>query len=152
MYRGATHLNLDEKGRISMPARYREEILATCGGRLVTTVDLSRCLMIYPYPEWERIEAKLMAQPNMNRKVRNLQRLLIGYASECEMSAQGRVLIGPSLRKFAGLEKQVMLVGQGHKFELWNADRWEKLTEQWLDEVEDEDLEDSNEALKSLSL
>jgi MraZ protein len=150
MYRGATHLNLDEKGRFSMPARYREEILASCDGRLVITVDTAHCLMVYPYPQWEKIEAALMSHPNMDKQVRRLQRLLVGYAAECDMSAQGRILVSPSLRKFAGLDKQVTLVGQGNKFELWDAARWEMQTELWL--KEEDELEGTSDALMSLSL
>ena len=150
MYRGANQLNLDEKGRISMPARYREEVLASCGGRLVITVDISHCLMIYPFPQWEVIEAKLMAQPNMDPQVRRLQRLLIGHANEVEMTAQGRILIAPVLREFAGLKKQVTLVGQGKKFELWDTERWREQTERWLEEEARQ--QGSSEALMSLSL
>ncbi len=150
MYRGASQLNLDEKGRISMPARYRDEILASCGGRLVITVDMSHCLMIYPFPQWEAIEAKLMAQPNMDPQVRRLQRLLIGHANEVEMTAQGRILIAPVLREFAGLKKQVTLVGQGRKFELWDTERWREQTERWLEEEAEQ--QGSSEALMSLSL
>lgn len=150
MYRGASHLNLDEKGRITMPARYRSEILASCGGRLVITVDTAHCLMIYPFPQWERIEAALMAQPNVDRQVRRLQRTLIGNAHEVEMTAQGRILVAPSLREFAGLKKQVTLVGQGNKFELWDAECWKEQMEIWL--AEEAELEGTSEALSSLLL
>ena len=150
MHRGASHLNLDEKGRITMPARYRQEILASCGGRLVITVDVSHCLMIYPFPQWERFEEALMSQPNMDPQVRGLQRLLVGYATDVEMTAQGRILIASSLREFAGLKKQVTLVGQGHKFELWDAGRWKEQTELWLKAAVETD--GATEALSSLML
>lgn len=149
MYRGVTHLNLDDKGRFAFPAKYREEILDECSGKLVVTVDLDKCLLVYPLPQWESIERALMAKPNMDRQVRALQRLLLGHATECEMSAQGRITVPPSLRRFAELEKQVTLVGQGNKFELWNAPLWQKNCDELLS---DGGLESLSEALGSLSL
>jgi MraZ protein len=82
--------------------------------------------------------------------VRGLQRLLVGYANEVEMTAQGRILIAPSLREFAGLKKQVTLVGQGNKFELWDAERWKEQTEVWLKAAAEQD--GASEALSSLML
>ncbi len=153
MFLGANQLNLDEKGRISIPARHREKILATCGGRFVTTVAVDEvgCLMIYPFPEWERIEEKLMSMPNMDPQVRRIQRLLMGYAHEVEMTAQGRILIAPVLREFANLQKQVTLVGQGRKFELWDTDRWRAQTDAWIKEAA-EQKDEPSDALVSLQL
>lgn len=150
MYRGVTHLTLDEKGRISVPAKYRERILASCEGQLIITVDAVHCLMIYALSEWELIEQSLMSKPNMDKQVRRLQRLLVGHASEAEMSRQGRISIPPALREFAGLEKQVTLVGQGKKLELWDTAHWNQERDFWLkDEGESEGF---SQALDNLSL
>lgn len=150
MFRGVTNLNLDAKGRVAIPARYRDRLLESCGGRLVVTIDRDGCLLVYPLTEWERIEAALMARPNMDPQVRSLQRLLLGYASDVEMDAQSRILIAPTLREHAQLDKHVVLVGQGNKFELWNEATWAAQREQWL--KSDELAEGLSEALASLSL
>ena len=89
-FRGINNLTLDAKGRMAMPARYRERLLEGCGGRLVVTVDQDHCLLVYPLPEWEIIESKLIALPSLNKQARLLQRLLIGYATELELDGQGK--------------------------------------------------------------
>ncbi len=150
MYRGITHLTLDEKGRISIPAKYRGEIVASCEGQLVITVDAVHCLMIFGLPEWEKLERKLMDTPNLDKQVRRLQRLLVGHASECEMSRQGRILVPPPLREFAGLEKQVTLVGQGKKLELWDSAHWNQERDFWL--REEGASESLSQVLENLSI
>lgn len=124
MFRGVTQLSLDAKGRLAIPARYRSELMSTCSGRLIVTVDPSKCLLIYPQPAWEPIEQKLNNLSSFDSKTRNLQRLLVGNASDVEMDAAGRILLPPPLRLFAGLSKDVVLVGQGAKFELWDEVQW----------------------------
>lgn len=138
MFRGINPLNLDAKGRMAMPMRYRDSLKTTCGGQLVLTVDRARCLLIYPLPEWEEIERKLVKLPTLNAQSRRLQRLLIGHATEVELDSVGRILLPTPLRNFAELDKRVTLVGQGNKFELWNEELWEERREQWLTEEEDE--------------
>lgn len=150
MFRGVTHLTFDDKGRFAMPARYRDEILASSGGRLIITADPDHCLLMYPQPVWEQIEAKLIALPNMDRKVRALQRLLIGHASECEMSKQGRVSVSPALRQYASLSRPVTMVGQGEKFELWDTELWQEKCDEWAGE--DSLAELGGEALGAFSL
>ena len=132
VFRGVTRLSLDAKGRMAMPARYRDGLLAACDGRLIVTVDRDRCLLIYPLPEWERIERDVLSRPNMNPGVRELQRLLVGHATDCEFDGQGRILLPPELRRFAALDKHVMLVGQGNKFELWDEQAWVERRDAWL--------------------
>jgi len=124
MFRGVTQLSLDAKGRLAIPARYRNELMSTCSGHLIVTVDPSKCLLIYPQPAWEPIEQKLNNLSSFDSKTRNLQRLLVGNASDVEMDAAGRILLPPPLRLFAGLSKDVVLVGQGAKFELWDEVQW----------------------------
>lgn len=150
MFRGVTNLNLDAKGRMAMPSRYRDRLMESCEGRLVLTVDRDGCLLVYPQPEWERIEQALMSRPNMDRQVRRLQRLLVGHATECELDGQGRILLPTPLREYASLEKRAVLVGQGNKFELWDEDTWTKRREDWF--REEDEAGELSAALESLAL
>ena len=124
MFRGVTALTLDSKGRLAMPARHREVLQVRAGGKLVVTADSASCLLIYAAPDWEPIQDKLMGLSSFNPRTRDLQRLLVGNASDVEMDAAGRILIPAPLRKFASLEKDVALVGQGARFELWDESKW----------------------------
>ncbi|HHO81725.1 MAG TPA: transcriptional regulator MraZ [Halothiobacillus sp.] len=149
MFRGITNLNLDAKGRLAMPARHRES-LAADNSQLVVTVDMhSRCLAIYPRSTWERLEKEIDALPSTNRMAAYIKRMLIGHATDVTLDAAGRVLIPPELRAYAGLEKACVLAGMGKKFELWDAEAWSALSEQFLSEIEGENLP---AALESLSL
>ena len=133
MFRGITQLSLDSKGRLAIPAKYRDGLVSLCAGRLIVTADPSRCLLIYPQPAWEPIEQKLISLSSFDKKTRSLQRLLVGNASDVEMDNAGRVLVSSPLRKFAGLTKNVVLVGQGAKFELWGEEQWDLQMEDALD-------------------
>lgn len=124
MFRGATSLSLDAKGRLAVPSRHRDALLAECAGRVVLTAHPHRCLLLYPQPAWEPIQARVMSLSSFDRQSSALQRLLVGYAEDLDLDSAGRLLVSPALREFAGLEKQVMLVGQGSHFELWNMDGW----------------------------
>ena len=124
MFRGGTPISLDNKGRLAVPAKYREGLMSFCAGHLVVTADPSRCLLVYPQPAWEPLEQKLNSLSSFNPQIRSLQRLLVGNASDVEMDGAGRILVPPLLRQFAGLSKDVVLVGQGAKFELWDNEKW----------------------------
>lgn len=137
MFRGATTVNLDSKNRLVVPTRYRDALLVNGAGRVVLTADPNQCLLLYPLPEWEPIEKKLNALSDFNPKTRSLKQLLVGYAHDMEMDGAGRVLLPPMLRKFAGLDKSVVLVGQGSKMELWNEARWESQVGQALTFTDD---------------
>ena len=150
MFQGINDLNLDAKGRMSLPARYRDSIQASCDGSIVITVDVDRCLLLYPAPEWQVIQQKLMALPSINKQVRRLQRLLLGHATECDVDANHRILLPTPLRNFANLNKHAVLIGQGNKFELWDQETWEKMRERWI--KEENKLSDISEALESLSI
>lgn len=116
---------MDGKGRMAVPARVREMLESECGGRLVMTANHEdRCLVIYPEPRWLEVLPQIQALPNMNKAVKRLQRLMIGYASPLELDANGRVLVPPTLRDYAGLDKKLILVGQGKSLELWSEERW----------------------------
>ena len=138
MFRGANSITLDSKGRIAIPTRYRERLDERANGQLVATVDRDYCLLLYPLPGWEEIERKLIRLPSLNRQVRRLQRLMIGYASELEMDGQGRVLLPRELREFAQLDRHAILIGQGNKFELWDQERWNERRDIWLADEESE--------------
>ncbi len=125
MFRGANAINLDTKGRLAIPTKYRQSLLDDCNGQLVCTVDTQQsCLLLYPLPEWEEIELKLSKFSSMVPAERRMQRLLLGYATESEMDKSGRLLLPIPLRQHAKLSKEVMLVGQLNKFEIWDAEVW----------------------------
>ena len=132
MFRGATKITLDDKGRMVIPTRYREQINELAQGKLVVTVDRDQCLLIYPLPEWELIERKLMALPSLNATARRLQRLMVGHATDLPLDGHGRVLLPPELREFAQLERHGMLIGQGNRCELWDEARWNERRTLWL--------------------
>ena len=152
MFRGVSSINLDDKGRLAIPTRYRSELQDCCDNQLVVTVGLDQCLLIYPLPEFEEIERKLVKLPSLNKQAKRLQRLLIGHATECELDGQGRFLIPEPLRRFAGLEKRVALIGQGNKFEIWDEDLWNSSRDEWIEEERTQDSEDLSPELGSLSL
>jgi len=130
VFRGVTQLALDAKGRLAVPARHRDALAMGGDGRLILTADPSRCLLLYPIAAWEPIQARLMALSSFNDKIRSLQRLLVGYADDVEIDTAGRILVPPSLRRYAALDKHVVLVGQGQKFELWDESQWQAQTAQ----------------------
>lgn len=130
MFRGATSLSMDVKGRLAVPSRHRDALMNQSAGHLVLTAHPHRCLLLYPQPAWEPIQAKIMSLSSFDRHSSAMQRLLVGYAEDMEMDSAGRLLISPALRDFAQLEKQAMLVGQGSHFELWSMDAWKSQLEQ----------------------
>ncbi|HXA34817.1 MAG TPA: division/cell wall cluster transcriptional repressor MraZ [Steroidobacteraceae bacterium] len=132
MFRGANKLTLDVKGRMVMPTRYRDRLQELCGGKLVVTVDKDQCLLIYPLPDWEEIERKLMRLSSMNPQTRRLQRLMVGNATDLELDGHGRLLLPPKLREFGLLTRDAMLIGQGLHFELWDEARWNDQRDEWL--------------------
>jgi len=133
MFRGLHAVNLDAKGRIAVPSRFREKLAQQEVKELVVTIDTeSPCLLLYPLPEWENIEKKLEALPSFNPATRRIQRLLIGHATELEIDPQWRVLLPPLLRQHGHLEKHIIFVGQGKKFEIWDQIQWEEHRTKWL--------------------
>ncbi|MER0127621.1 division/cell wall cluster transcriptional repressor MraZ [Franconibacter daqui] len=152
MFRGATLVNLDSKGRLSVPTRYREKLIEAASGQMVCTIDIHHpCLLLYTLPEWEIIEHKLSRLSSMNPVERRVQRLLLGHASECQMDSAGRLLLAPVLRQHAGLTKEVMLVGQFNKFELWDETTWYQRVREDID-AEQSSSDTLSERLQDLSL
>lgn len=132
MFRGVSNLTLDAKGRLAIPARYRDRLTETCNGQLVVTIDRGYYLLVYPLPIWEEIEAKLVNLPSLHPQVRELQRLLVGHATEVGMDSHGRVLLPAELREFARLDRDVVLLGLMNKFELWDKTAWDARRDQSL--------------------
>ncbi|PCJ20219.1 MAG: cell division/cell wall cluster transcriptional repressor MraZ [Gammaproteobacteria bacterium] len=152
MFRGISPLNLDSKGRIVMPSRYRDRVREEADGCLILTIDTEEpCLLLYMLKDWQEIEKKVSALPSFNKAARRIQRLLVGHATDVDMDANGRMLVAPALRQYAQLEKKVVLVGQGAKFELWNESTWEAKRDEWLEEANG-DLEGMPEELLNLSI
>jgi MraZ protein len=150
VFRGATKVTLDAKGRMVIPTRYRERMAARGDPRLVVTIDRERCLLIYPLPDWEEIERKLLRLPSLNEHTRRLMGLMVGHATDVELDGHGRLLLPPTLREFAHLERNAMLIGQGNRFELWDEAHWNERRDQWLQV--DETAEALPPELESLSL
>ncbi len=135
MFRGLTSLNMDVKGRIIVPTQYRQAIMDEANGQMVITIDTEdRCLLLYPLPQWRVIEERLGELPTFQPAARRIQRLLIGHATELELDRNGRILLPPLLREYAGLDKTVMLVGQGKRFEIWGESQWQLHRDGWLAE------------------
>ncbi|MBX3709331.1 MAG: division/cell wall cluster transcriptional repressor MraZ [Gammaproteobacteria bacterium] len=153
MFRGINGINIDAKGRIAMPTRYRERLQLDSKSAVVLTIDTEeRCLLLYPLPEWEEIERKLARLPSFNPAARRIQRLLVGHATDVEMDGQGRILLPPLLREYAGLNKRAVLVGQGKKFELWDEAHWDESRSQWLQEESDTSDSPLPDEVRSISL
>jgi MraZ protein len=138
MFRGITALSLDAKGRMAIPSRYRERLLADGVEQLILTLDhRGQCLLLYPLPVWEAIERELISAPNLLAVVDQLKHTLIGHATECEPDAQGRILLPGMLRELVGIDRQVALVGLGNKFELWDEAAWAERRKDWLRAAQD---------------
>ncbi|MFT4520582.1 MAG: MraZ protein [Halioglobus sp.] len=151
VFRGVQHINMDAKGRLAMPSRQREPLLEQCAGKIVVTIDTkSSCLVIYPLPEWERIEQEIQRLPALKPAVKRFQRLMLGYATDLELDGSGRMVLPAPLREYAKLSKKLVLLGQGNKLELWAEELWDAERDQALqDSAHEEDLP---EELMSLTL
>ncbi len=153
MFRGASTLNMDAKGRIAIPTRYRDALSGADVGGLILTVNNTRerCLWLFTLAEWEKVEKKVVNLPSFSARAQSLTRLLIGYASDCEIDGSGRLRIPAPLIEFAGLGKHVVLIGQGNKFELWDEAHWKARCDEWLQQESDDD-DALSEHLANLSL
>ena len=144
MFRGSFEHSVDSKGRVSVPSRFRDIIAERFEGKLILTMDLDQCVMVYPLEEWERVEEKIKALPQSQKEVKDYMRFIFSNASECELDKQGRILIPPTLRERAGLQKSVMVVGIINKMEIWDSASWEARRSQTGDKI--------GEVLSSLGL
>ena len=138
---------MDAKGRIAIPTRVRELLQEACGGRIVVTAHTeNRCLHVFPEPQWQEILPKVEAFPSFNKIARRAKLLLIGHASPLELDGNGRVLLPPTLREYASLEKKLILVGQGKSMELWCEDQFSRYIDEPIDD------EDMPEGMQNLTL
>ena len=125
MYQGSTSINMDAKGRIAIPAKYRDMLAAACGGRLVLTVNTQdRCAFLYPEPQWQELLPQIEALPSYSKAAVRAKRLLMGHATSLDMDSNGRLLVPQTIRDYARFDKKLMLVGQGKKFEIWDEGLW----------------------------
>lgn len=137
MFRGSFEHTVDAKGRVSVPSRFREIIAERYEGKLVLTMDLDKCITVYPLEEWERFEAKVSALPQTQKEVKEFMRTVFATATECELDKQGRVLIPPAHRADAGISKSVMVVGLIGKMEIWDKAAWDSRRAQSGDKIGD---------------
>jgi MraZ protein len=152
MFRGLNTVNLDAKGRLAVPARFREVLAKLDCAELVLTLNpWDRSLWLYPVAEWEQIEIKLSVLSDLDKHSRRTKQIMRGYATDCCCDAQGRLLLPPELREIAELEKQTVVLGQGNKLEIWNAASWHAERDGWLSDVAG-DAGTPSPALDSLSL
>ena len=130
MFRGSFEHTLDNKGRLSIPAKFREVLLGKGDDRIVITnfvVEQARCLDVYPFDEWVRFEDEVRKKPRFDRRIIAFQNYYLGGASECAVDKQGRILIPPLLREYAGLKRDVALVSVLDKFRVWDKETWKKV-------------------------
>ena len=149
MLRGVSSINLDAKGRLAIPTRYRAELQESCERQMVVTVAVDGqcvgergCLWLYPLPEWEKLELTISKLLSLNKTAVRLRRFLIGNASECEMDGQGRLLLPEKLRTFSEMDKKIVLVGQLNKFEIWNDVAWTDKEAEWMSGDDTEGLDE----------
>ena len=134
MFRGVNVVNVDVKGRLAIPTRYRGQLQSDTGFDLIATIDpVASCLLLYPFAEWAKIEEKMTKLSGFNPATRSMQRLLLGHATELDMDAQGRILLPSLLREHGVLNRSAALIGQGHKFEIWDDAEWRKQRQSWLE-------------------
>jgi len=139
MFRGSSFHTIDKKGRIIIPSRFRDAIKNT-GQDLIMITGMDRCLFAYGMDEWTDIENKILHRPQKSEAMRRFQRIFIGNSQECKCDTQGRVLIPPALKKYAGLEKDIVLVGVINRFEIWSKERWDDENEQMDTDMGDEQV------------
>ena len=129
MFQGAAQISLDAKGRMTVPTRTRDPL--TQGGtvKLVLTAHPDGCLLLFPSPTWEPIRSRVMSFPSLDRQFSVWKRLLVGFAQDVEIDGAGRLLVPPEMRDFAHINRQVMFVGQGSHYEIWDLEQWKQQLE-----------------------
>ena len=154
MFKGSDPINMDAKGRMAIPTRYRTVLDEICSGDLVITIDMkSTCLTLSPLPEWKKFEEKVAALPALDDLAEMLSRFVVGQAKDLQVDGRGRILIPPELRDYAQLEKKLVLVGRTRRLEIWSEDNWnaerQKSQENYRGMLLDR--ENMSDALKNLS-
>ena len=142
MFKGIHNINLDAKGRLTMPTKYRNTISDQSNGNMVVTIDSEeKCLLLYPATIFSNIEKKINDLPSFTKNHRRIQRLIIGHAEDLELDSSGRILLPKPLRLVAEMSKKITLIGQGQKFEIWSDDIWSNRVNKWRSEETDESEE-----------
>ena len=142
MFKGIHNMNLDGKGRLTIPSKYRSTIIDQVNGNMVITIDSEeKCLLLYPSTAWRKIQDKINNLPSFNKNAKRIQRLLIGHAEDLEIDKNGRILLSRPLRTVTEITKKIMLIGQGEKFEIWSEDTWNNRVNTWRSEETDESEE-----------
>lgn len=131
MFRGRFEHSLDSKGRLSIPSKFREILTTNYDERLVVT-NFDNCLWAYPASEWKKVEDKVASLPQFKDEVKAFQRVFISAAAECSVDRAGRILIPQTLRDYASIEKDVILVGMTNRIEIWSGERWKTVFEEAL--------------------
>ncbi len=126
VFEGAAALSLDAKGRLAIPARHRELLLAAAEGSLVLTAHPHRCLLLYPSPAWQPIRNQILKASSLDTRAASIKRVLVGNARTEMLDSAGRLLVANELREYANLEKTVYLVGMGSHFEIWSEAGWKQ--------------------------
>ena len=139
MLRGEFHHNIDEKNRLVIPSKFRSER----GDKFIGTRGLDKCLFVYSIEEWKNFEAKLRSLPISNKDARAFSRFFFAGAIDCEIDKQGRFLISGNLREFAGLTKEVVIIGMDSRIEIWSKDKWQQCD----DEISADEIAEKMELL-----
>lgn len=129
MFRGRYEHTIDQKGRLSIPSRFREILIANYDERLILT-NFDNCLWAYPVKEWSEVEKKVAGLPQFRPEVKALQRFFISAACESPLDSNGRIVVPPTLKRYAGLSRDVVLVGMTHRIEIWSSERWKQIFDQ----------------------
>jgi len=146
LFRGRHHHSIDEKGRVIFPARFREIFAEYYENKMVIT-NWDGCLLVIPYAEWRLIEEEVSKRPILDKKIRNFQRFFMSGAVDCSLDSQGRVLIPPTLREYAHLEKDIVLAGMLRNIEIWPRDKFEERNKE-----ASEEMDKDNEIAASLGI
>lgn len=138
MFRGSSFHTIDQKGRIIVPARFRDIIRANGDGVMVSMLDT--CLVAYTFEEWRQIENKILSMAEKSENMRRFRRVFIGGAFDCPCDKQERILIPPTLREYAAFDREIVLVGVLDHFEIWSRENWDKENQQMEADMKKEDV------------
>lgn len=152
MFRGIANLSVDAKGRVAVPKIHRDRLEADNITELIATIDRDHCLLIYAKEKFQELEEKIMSLPNTDAYARVLQRTFVGHAIELELDGNGRVLIPAALRDYAGIQKKAVMLGQGHKLELWSEEIWIEKSSAYPSMLADAAPESLSEEVRNLSI
>lgn len=153
MFSGDSYLSVDDKGRLAIPAKYRDGLRDSCASQMVITVDpgsKERCLLLYPQNEWRSVVEQLKTMPNANPDANTFRRLFVGRSVQLDMDKQGRILLPGKHREYASLSSQVVLVGLINKFEIWDETLWNERCDTWGEDL-DLTAMDAESPLRDLS-